>query len=230
MSRQSPVTAADDDKAPDAAPGGSGAEPESDSSAQPRQDEQSAEVVNGEIVPVADNNTAGAVLESDSPRDDAGDVPVQSTTEAGDGSPVAEVVQSGVVAEQNHMDATALSTQPPTAVIAENAAAIPAPSATEPVAVDGDVFLGPTAEVEEIPVERLVINPNRKFRCQYCKKWFPTMALVSIDPLRGFSLPTVLVLSSEEHFHAGNGMEYKLSRGSLREKTEQKETKGLRKE
>ena len=35
------------------------------------------------------------------------------------------------------------------------------------------------SEVEDIPLDRLVINPNRKFRCQYCKKWFSTMAQVN---------------------------------------------------
>ena len=34
------------------------------------------------------------------------------------------------------------------------------------------------SEVEDIPMDRLVVNPNRKFRCQYCKKWFGTMAQV----------------------------------------------------
>ena len=38
------------------------------------------------------------------------------------------------------------------------------------------------SEVEDIPLDRLVINPNRKFRCQYCKKWFSTMAQVNKNP------------------------------------------------
>ena len=36
------------------------------------------------------------------------------------------------------------------------------------------------SEVEDIPLDRLVINPNRKFRCQYCKKWFGTMPQVRV--------------------------------------------------
>ncbi len=80
---------------------------------------------------------------------------------------VASAAEVPVVAVVPPPEDEALPTAPP-----------PPPPASELGLAEEEEAAGEPGEAEEIPADQLIINPNRRFRCQYCKKWFPTMSQV----------------------------------------------------